>query len=165
MTPESFGPELAVCDEFCGLLFAYFPCSCQKVERSVWDAPTTDLTKRKVCQYVSANLSVPSFSSDYASGHGSHVAGLVAGHIAVGDTQATVTVAVEDAAPDCANYTDFCATWFCPTCGDFADYCDATCGFTPTDQPAATEDFSGMAQGAKLLVFDFGDADGNLAVR
>ena len=114
---------------------------------------------------MSANLSVPSFSSDYASGHGSHVAGLVAGHIADGDTAATVTVAVEDMYPDCADYTDQCATLFCPTCGDYADYCDATCGFTPADQPAATEDFSGMAQGAKLLVWDFGDADGNLAVR
>ena len=164
MTPESFGPELAVCDEFCGLLFAYFPCSCQKVERSVWDAPTTDLTKRKVCQYVSANLSVPSFSSDYASGHGSHVAGLVAGHIADNDTAATVTVAVVDMFSDCGEFADLCATKFCPTC-DLSGSCDATCGFTPSDQPAATEDFSGMAQGAKLLVWDFGDADGNLAVR
>ena len=128
-----------------------------QVARSTWDEPVTDLTKRKVVQYVAKGLG-GDYEYDYFSGHGTHVVGTVAGSIGAG-AASSVNMAQEDYYGNCIDYVANCATWFCATCGSDAGRCDKTCDFISS----ADEDYTGMAPDAQLMVFDFGDADGNLA--
>jgi subtilisin family serine protease len=113
-----------------------------QVARSTSDSPITDTTQRKVVQYVSRYSTNP-FEKDYFAGHGTHVASTVAGN-----AQNTDAITF-DYNPYCKNMSSSCATYFCPTC-DYPHYCDSTCNFT------APDGFSGMAPGAKLMVYDFG---------
>jgi len=124
-----------------------------QVARSTWDAPVTDLTKRKVVQYVGIGLG-GDYEYDYFSGHGTHVAGTVAGSIGAGDAS-SVTMAQEDWYSDCIDYTSYCTSYWLTTEG-----CDKTCDITR----AASEDYTGMAPDAQLMMFDFGNVNGSLAV-
>ena len=129
-----------------------------QVARSTWDATVTDLTKRKVVQYVAEELG-GDYEYDYFSGHGTHVAGTVAGSIGAGDAS-TVTFAQEDYYSNCIDYVAYCDDWFCATCGSDAGYCDKTCNFIRS----ADEDYTGMAPDAQLMVLDFGNVNGSLTV-
>jgi hypothetical protein len=77
----------------------------------------------------------------------------VAAYLAPNSTQAPN----DDYYSNCASYTAYCNAWFSST-GSDPGTCDTTCGFTPTVS------YSGMAPGAKLMVYDFGDNSGNLDV-
>jgi subtilisin family serine protease len=130
-----------------------------QVTRSLWNNPITDFTKRKVVQYISVSLG-GTYEYDYASGHGTHCVGTVAGSIASSDDDTALSPSA-DYYTNCAVYTSYCASWFCPTCGDDANRCDTTCGFANS---ASASDFQGMAPGAKIMAYDFGDGSGNLDV-
>ena len=54
--------------------------STKQVQRSLYSEAYTDKTFRKVVQYIS-RYSSDEFYQDYASGHGTHCAGTVAGHV------------------------------------------------------------------------------------
>ena len=119
-----------------------------QVARSTSDSPITNTTQRKVVQYVSRYSTNP-FEKDYFAGHGTHVASTVAGN-----AQNTDAITFDYNYPYCMNQSSpshafMCATYYCPTC-DYPHYCDSTCNFT------APDGFSGMAPGAKLMVYDFG---------
>lgn len=137
-------------------------CVSLKVARSTASSPVTDTTKRKVVQYISADTSDSSFGYDYAGGHGTHVAGTIAGKNddGAGDP---VTVVSEDYYSDCGDYTAYCASVFCPTCSD-PGTCDVTCGFTYIPSDYVGTDYSGMCPDCKLMAWDLGDNDGALAV-
>jgi len=59
-----------------------------QIARSLYDSPTTDLSRRKIVQYIKRSDSFDYFGYDYTNGHGTHVAGTVAGSIADSDTRA-----------------------------------------------------------------------------
>jgi subtilisin family serine protease len=58
-----------------------------QMARSLYDSPTTDLSRRKIVQYIKRSDSDDSFGYDYANGHGTHVAGTVAGSISDSDSR------------------------------------------------------------------------------
>jgi hypothetical protein len=80
--------------------------------------------------------------------------GTIAGYIP--DDGSTLD-SLADYYSDCADYVSMCTTYFCPTCS-LAHTCDTTCSYSPDDP------YSGTASGAKLMVYDFGDASGSLDV-
>jgi len=133
--------------------------SVYQVTRSLWNSPVTDKTKRKVVQYISVSLG-GTYEYDYSSGHGTHCAGTVAGSVASSDTDAELGQRA-DYYSNCADYIANCDTWFCSTCGSYADRCDTTCGFENTD---SASQYQGMSPGAKIMAYDFGDGSGNLDV-
>jgi hypothetical protein len=59
-----------------------------QIARSLYNNPTTDLSRRKIVQYIKRSDSFDYFGYDYADGHGTHVAGTVAGSIADSDSRA-----------------------------------------------------------------------------
>jgi hypothetical protein len=125
-----------------------------QVTRSGYSSPITDKTRRKVVQYLMRDTSNSDYAQDYASGHGSHCAGTVAGYI---PNDGSAQDPDDDYYNNCVDYIAYCDTWFAPG-GDYAGTCDTTCGIAPTDA------YSGMAPGAKLMVYDFGDSAGALSV-
>jgi hypothetical protein len=125
-----------------------------QVARSTYDSPTTDTSFRKIIQYIMRDSSQDVYGYDYASGHGTHCAGTVAGYIPNDGSSLGFN---SDYYSNCADYISSCATSFCPTCVN-AGTCDTTCEF------ATTETYPGTAPDAKLLVYDFGDASGGLSV-
>ena len=157
-----------------------------QVPRSTWDDPTTDFTKRKVVQYIAYPYTGGDFDFDYEAGHGTHCAGSVAGKIAHdGDYNASIAElerttgtcadtdngAVDQYGDSCAGYTAEAANgWssgYGNWCGNYdnsdfssSDMCCA-CG---AGVPYSPEDEKGMAPDAKLMVFDFGDAEGSFAL-
>jgi len=67
-----------------------------------------------------------------------------------GNAQNTDAITFDYWGPYCMNQSSpECATYFCPTC-DYPHYSDNSSNFT------APDGFSGMAPGAKLMVYDFG---------
>ena len=127
------------------------------VQRSTWNAPVTELSFLKVVQYIGVDNKTNDYRTDYAAGHGTHVAGTVAGY-----TTDAATTLPENLLSDCGTYIELldCATYFCSSC-EFSGYCDKAC-FSNVSVPGAN--FSGMAPGAKLMAYDFGDDDGYLDV-
>jgi len=121
-----------------------------QVERSVFDSPITDYRFRKVVQYVGVYgwtyFSQGHYLTDVEFGSGTHSAGVVCGSTDPGslDDDEVVEV-IGDTYSKCAQYIDDCGSLFCPTC-DLSGSCDSTCGLAPDD----TEDYSGIATGAKV---------------
>jgi len=130
-----------------------------QVARSLWNSPVTDKMKRKVVQYIAVSLG-GAYEYDYASGHGTHCAGTVAGSVASSDSDSALEQRA-DYYSNCADYISNCDTWFCSTCGGYADRCDTTCGFENTD---SASQYQGMSPGAQIMAYDFGDGAGNLDV-
>jgi len=114
-----------------------------QIARSTYSSPVTDLTRRKIVQYIQVATTSEDYGYDYQDGHGTHVAGTVAGKVA-SDAN---TVTIQDyAGSSCYSYPmSYCDLLFCPTC-DYPHYCDAMCGFL------GNETFTGMAPSAKIMV-------------
>jgi hypothetical protein len=109
--------------------------------RSTYDSPITNFTRRKIVQYIEGSNSSDTYAYDYKDGHGTHVAGTVAGLLA-SDTN---NVTVIDSYSLCSDYSTMCDTYFCATC-PYPNYCDGMCGFLDD------EDFTGMAPSTKIMV-------------
>jgi hypothetical protein len=114
-----------------------------QLARSTYNSPVTDLSRRKIVQYIQVATSSDTYGYDYQDGHGTHVAGTVAGKLASNAN----TVTVQNYFSLCYSYPMyFCDMYFCPTCGTTAHYCDEMCGFLDN------ETFTGMAPAAKVMV-------------
>jgi subtilisin family serine protease len=123
-----------------------------QVARSTWDSPVTDRLKRKVVQYVSFKRGGEGhYEQDYAGGHGTSVAGAVAGSIADGDGS-TAAMSPADLYEDCAAFAHLCASVWQAHVG-----CDLTCGVA-----RAFDEYRGLAPDAQLMVHDLGSANGTL---
>ena len=122
-----------------------------QLARSTYDSPITDLSRRKIVQYIEVSTSSDTYGYDYEDGHGTHVAGTVAGLLS---NRADI-VTVKDSVSSCSDYSSECNTYFCATC-PFANYCDGMCGFLDE------EDFTGMAPSAKVMVGDFSNIPFNV---
>ncbi|TFJ84083.1 hypothetical protein NSK_004556 [Nannochloropsis salina CCMP1776] len=150
-----------------------------QVARSSWEAPFTDMTQRKVVQYVSFVD-----GGDLVEGHGTHVSGSLAGvveprnegrrgHVcAEGETLACTGMCLS--APTCqlkeygyVSCQDWlqdghCDAWFaCPLYGcDGGDCVGLACNPNPEEALMANQ---GMAREAKIAFFDIADEHGNLS--
>ena len=82
-------------------------------------------------------------------GHEAHCAGSASG--SDGERSAPKS---PDRYSYCAIPSDFMVT-LCATSGVYAPQCDTTCGYAPIEQ-------SGMATGAELAAYNYGDGQGNL---
>jgi len=131
-------------DESKSVLKGAFDFSVQ-LDRSTYDSPITDLSRRKIVQYIEVSTSSDTYGYDYKDGHGTHVAGTVAGRLASDDDR----VEIKDYSPSCSLYSTYCDTLFCATC-QYSNFCDGMCGFVDD-----SEDFTGMAPSAKIMVGDF----------
>ena len=114
-----------------------------QLARSTYDSPITDTSRRKIVQYIEVSSSDDTYKYDYVDGHGTHVAGTVAGRLASDGNN----VEVKNYYSDCSDYSGSCSSLFCATC-TYSNYCDGMCGFLDN------EDFSGMAPSAKIMVSD-----------
>jgi hypothetical protein len=114
-----------------------------QLARSTYDSPITDLSRRKIVQYIKVSTSSDTYGYDYEDGHGTHVAGTVAGLL----SNRADNVAGKNYLSSCSDYSSECNTYFCATC-PYANYCDGMCGFLDD------EDFTGMAPSAKVMVKD-----------
>ena len=112
-----------------------------QLARSTYDSPITDLSRRKIVQYIKVSTSSDTYGYDYEDGHGTHVAGTVAGLL----SNRADNVAVKNYLSSCSDYSSECNTYFCATC-PYANYCDGMCGFLDD------EDFTGMAPSTKIMV-------------
>ena len=143
-----------------------------QVERTPYQAyshvpPTVNPTLRKVISYTAVNAS-EDFYQDYEAGHGTHVASIVVGEVY--NTSQPIMFGDVLSSEVCNYYVhDFygyltsseaCDMFFCSTCM-FAKYCDATCGRVASNR---TNAYTGVAPGAKVNAFDFGDSYGHLHV-
>jgi subtilisin family serine protease len=144
---------------------------------------TTDLTKRKVVQYVAWVD-----SGDYESGHGTHVAGSVAGSVysswggltdsctSASDVDGVDGCEAPELYSDCSNYVSSCTTLWAPGSGypEYENACPQTCYCTESGYPQLRgddtscenliRDNDGAAPDAKIAVYDVGDADGALDI-
>ena len=112
-----------------------------QIPRSTYDSPITDLSRRKIVQYIEFSNSSDSYAYDYVDGHGTHVAGTVAGQLSSDENNVTV----KNYYSLCSDHSSQCDTYFCATC-PYPNYCDGMCGFLDG------EDFTGMAPSAKIMV-------------
>ena len=84
-------------------------------------------------------IEIAAATQDYADGHGTHVAGTVAGAlVADGGGGAALVTPSPDFYPNCAAYVAenllACLDTFCPACGANAGLCDTTCGYKDDTQ-------------------------------
>jgi hypothetical protein len=143
-----------------------------QVERTPYHAysnvpPAVNRNLRKVISYTAVNES-QDFYQDYEAGHGTHVASIVVGEVY--NTSQPIMFGDVLSSEVCKYYVnDFygyltpseaCEMFFCGTCM-FAKYCDATCGHVASNR---TNAYTGVAPGAKVNAFDFGDSHGQLHV-
>jgi hypothetical protein len=116
-----------------------------QLQRSTYDKPITDFSRRKIVQYIAVSNSSDTYEYDDETGHGTHVAGTVAGFLSSDEDD----IAVKDGLTTCSFYPEsVCSSLFCATC-ELSYYCDVTCGFVDMDDD---EVYSGMAPSAKIMV-------------
>jgi subtilisin family serine protease len=158
--------------------------STKQVARSLYSDAYTDKSFRKIVQYISRYDS-QDYWQNYASGHGTHCAGTVAGYAARDkdyNDDYTCSYAA-DFYSNCADYVSYCGTWFgsggayeginhrsltfassraadSSSASCVAGTCDTTCGISSCLDGSP----DGLAPGAQLMVLDVGDSDGNLDV-
>ena len=151
--------------------------SSAQVSRSTWSSPVTDLTQRKVVQYIAYPDTTDSATTYDSDGHGTHCAGSAAGSVVDDYVPSCCTdsdgSAADSYGDDCADWYDAYPSWCGSTDADDNDFssnsmCCACGGGTSTScsssYTAPEIDEQGMAPDAKVMVYDFDDSAGALNV-